>query len=99
VENAIKYGLKQVTEVCRIEITINQEQNNIFIRVKNNGSLFEDDLMEGLKSNRSYTNGFGIGLLNIDKRLKLMFGDTYGLTLYNTDEIAVAEIKIPYYKK
>jgi two-component system sensor histidine kinase YesM len=103
VENAIKYGLKQVVDVCRIEITINQEQNNIFIRVKNSGSLFEDGLMEKLNSNHACTNGFGIGLLNIDQRLKLMFGDTYGLTLYNTDEIAVAEIKIPYsnltYKK
>ncbi len=37
-----------------------------------------------------------IGLININERIKLMFGSDYGLQLYNEDDKAVAQIDIPY---
>ena len=67
--------------------------------VKNNGSQFEEDLLEKLRCAQVIPNGLGIGLLNIDKRLKLTYGQEYGLSLYNEGELAVARITIPYEKK
>ncbi len=42
------------------------------------------------------SRGSGIGLININERIKLMFGSDYGLQLYNEDDKAVAQIDIPY---
>ena len=66
------------------------------ILVKNSGSAFDDNLLELLRTERKQPNRSGIGLLNIDKRIKLLFGDAYGLSLYNEEDCAVAAIIIPY---
>lgn len=98
VENAIAYGLEECIEVCHIEVTVCLEEasRNLRIFVKNNGSLFEDGLLPKLYSHEAVSRGSGIGLININERVKLMFGSEYGLKLYNEDDRAVARIDIPY---
>lgn len=98
VENAVHYGLEENMDTCRIEVIVALEHSDstLHITVRNNGSQFEDDLLNKLRSSQVATGGFGIGLINIDERLKLMFGSSYGLTLYNEQEYAVAQITIPY---
>ncbi|MCD7906951.1 MAG: sensor histidine kinase, partial [Clostridium sp.] len=96
VENAIQYGLEQTTEECVILITAELTGTLFSLYVKNNGSQFEDHLLERLQTAEILPNGLGIGLLNIDKRLKLTFGPEYGLSLYNEGELAVARISIPF---
>ena len=98
VENAINYGLEESTELCSIGILIEHDRTDhtLVIHVKNDGSQFEEDLLLKLRSSQIKPNGFGIGLINIDERIKLMYGREYGLTLYNEDEKAVAEIRMPY---
>ena len=92
VENSINYGLEESTELCTIEITIEHqpESGTLTVLVKNDGSLFEDHLLEKLRSQEIKPHGFGIGLININERIKLMFGKDYGLTLYNENDWAVA---------
>lgn len=98
VENSINYGLEESTELCTIEITIEHqpESGTLTVLVKNDGSLFEDHLLEKLRSQEIKPHGFGIGLININERIKLMFGKDYGLTLYNENDWAVARIIMPY---
>ncbi|MGN1141528.1 MAG: sensor histidine kinase [Oliverpabstia sp.] len=95
VENSVRYALEQMTETCHITIRVFQEDENLSIQVRNNGSSFPENLLEQLRSKQIHAHGFGIGLLNIDKRLKLTFGNNYGLSLFNENEIAVAQIIIP----
>lgn len=97
-ENSINYGLEESTELCTIEITIEHqpESGTLTVLVKNDGSLFEDHLLEKLRSQEIKPHGFGIGLININERIKLMFGKDYGLTLYNENDWAVARIIMPY---
>lgn len=96
VENAINYVLEEVAEVCEIRILGHVEETDIQIQVVNNGSQFEDNLLEKLEQGVVVPHGFGIGLLNIHKRIQLIYGPEYGLTLYNSDEDhAVAQIRIP----
>ena len=65
--------------------------------VSNNGSQFPENLLEQLEKNEIEPHGFGIGLLNIDKRIKLQFGNEYGLYLYNEEleDLAVVQIRLP----
>lgn len=95
VENSVRYGLEEITETCHIAIRIFQEKQDLSIQVRNNGSSFPDNLLEQLKAKDVQTHGFGIGLVNIDNRLKLTFGKQYGILLFNDGDIAVAQITIP----
>lgn len=96
VENAIKYGLEEIVEQCRILISARRiGGKDLLIEVKNNGSYFEDHLLEKLKASERTAQGFGIGLINIDQRMKLLFGVNYGVLLYNKDGFAVAALRLP----
>ena len=99
IENAIRYGMEEMTETCHVELLGRHEDDKVLIRVKNNGSVFEEDLLEKLRSRKKQPNGFGIGLMNIDQRIRLLFGDTYGLELNNEDDCATADIHIPFQVK
>lgn len=97
VENAIHYSLEINTEDCNIYISSELSEEVVKIYVKNDGSEFADNLLDKLKTKEISPHGLGIGLVNIDARLKLTFGEEYGLTLYNEDNMAVAMISIPFH--
>ncbi len=90
-ENAIYYGLEESTDICHISLKAFRTQEFLVFQVKNSGSSFEEDLLEKLRTKEILPHGHGIGLLNIDKRLKLTYGDAYGLRLYNRDDLVLAE--------
>lgn len=96
VENAIHYSLEENTDDCYITIDIILEETNLVVYVTNSGSQFEPNLLEKLRHKEIVPNGLGLGLLNIHNRLKLTYGDAYGLSLYNKPNTAVAKITIPY---
>lgn len=104
-ENAIRYGLEESSETCYISISCREVLGLLIIRITNTGSSFEENFMEKLQSGQIQPHGFGIGLLNIHRRLQLTYGESYGLLLYNVEdketyeECAVAEIHIPCTKK
>ena len=97
VENAINYALEEMTEVCHIRIEGKRESGNVFLMVSNNGSQFPENLLDQLEKNEIEPHGFGIGLLNIDKRIKLQFGEAYGLYVYNEEleDLAVVQVCLP----
>lgn len=95
-ENSIKYGMENTIDTCRLIVDISRNGDIINITVSNEGSLFEDDLLDKLRSGEIQPHGHGIGILNIDRRIKLLFGEGYGLSIYNKDEFAVAQITLPY---
>lgn len=100
-ENAIRYGLEEISEVCHISIRASVKENVLLIEVKNNGSSFEEHLLEKLETEEIHPHGFGIGLLNIHKRLTLSYGKEYGLKLTNAEdeltgeEYAIVQISLP----
>ena len=99
IENAIRYGMEEMTDTCHVKLQIRHTEGQILIRVKNDGSSFENDLLEKLRQHDKEPGGFGIGLLNIDQRIRLLFGNSSGLVLMNEDDCATAEIYIPYQTK
>lgn len=97
VENAIQYGMEEIIEPCHICVTGREREDGcIVIEVKNNGSQLEENLLEKLEREEVTPRGFGIGLLNIHKRIQIIYGPDYGLELENEEEsYAVARVIVP----
>ncbi len=84
IENAIYHGIELMEEQGDIAIRITAEEENLFIRISDNG-LGMDELQllkvrSGLEDWRN-NDTRSIGLRNVNERIKLKFGDTYGLVI------------------
>ncbi|MDE5413456.1 sensor histidine kinase [Alkalihalobacterium chitinilyticum] len=77
VENAIKHGVKQLTDDSFILIRIRKHQENVTITVQDNGiGMTEERQLELGQEGVASKTGTGIGLYNLNRRLQMMYGDT-----------------------
>ncbi len=95
VENALKHAMEDTDEMCRIQVVIEEMEQDYEIRVSNTGSRFESDLLEKIRQKEIRPQGSGVGLTNIHSRLKLLYGEHYGLKFYNEKDMAVVMLSIP----
>lgn len=99
VENAFKHGHEETIEDGIIEINISDVNKNILISVRDNGKGIEEK--ELVKLVESFTNGnlsdkSSFGLYNIHQRLKLFYGDEFGLQIRSKLDVGtVIEFEIP----
>ncbi|CAM4078445.1 sensor histidine kinase [Lederbergia lenta] len=97
VENAIHYGLEMMMEPCSIHIRSIKKSNYFMLVVEDNGPGMDLDLLEKVKKGVVKTRGQGIGLTNIDERVKLSFGDQYGIHIESElDQGTKIFITLPY---
>ncbi|KLU73489.1 MAG: hypothetical protein RHS_0893 [Robinsoniella sp. RHS] len=95
VENAIFYGLETNVEACYIVLEAEIKGKVLHFYVKNTGSEMEENLLTKLIQEEIKPHGNGVGLMNIDRRVKMQYGEEYGLRMYNEEDYAVAELSIP----
>lgn len=80
-ENAIQYALEPKLEPCTIRLYARREDKGIRLTVEDNGPGMDEQLLDKLRNGEIHTRGKGIGLMNIDERIKLSFGEEYGLSI------------------
>lgn len=80
-ENAIHYALEPSVNPCRITLSCKETPSAFCVMVEDDGPGMPPDTLSRLRNGDLATSGNGIGLLNIDERIKLAFGDHYGLTI------------------
>ncbi len=83
-ENAIEHGVNFAGK-GKIRIRISREEDRLFIEVMNNGKLTDKDREKiaqllGEKDVRE-TRSVSLGIQNVNKRLKLLYGGGCGLTI------------------
>ncbi len=84
VENSIRYGLQEmIGGVCTITVKIEERGGeDILISIKDNGPGMEENYINRIMTgDYQPKGGTGIGLKNIEERLKILFGENYGLTI------------------
>ena len=47
--DGIRYGLEQSTQICRVQLSVRRQGAQLVLLVQNDGSLYEDDLLEKLR--------------------------------------------------
>lgn len=79
VENSINYGLEKMVDTCRIVLRVGAADGMVVITVEDNGPGMDVDVPDRQALGAIRPKGTGIGLKNIDDRLKTLFGPEYGL--------------------
>ena len=75
-----------------------KDGDNIVISVTDNGMGIPEEEIELLltNTNRVHKKGSGVGLINVNNRIKILFGDEYGLHIESElDEGTTVTITIP----
>lgn len=98
VENSIIHGLKNMRINGKIKIIGRRYDNNhLTIEVFDNGVGIDENKIKTIFSTESsYESTTGLGIQNVDSRIKHFFGNEYGINLISTKEVGTsAIIKIP----
>ncbi|MFG3199986.1 sensor histidine kinase [Streptomyces sp. NPDC048208] len=80
VENALKHGLEESAERGRITIIAEDEGTEARVVIEDNGVGMEPDRLRALLRGTAGPDT-GIGLSNVDRRLRQVYGDPYGLVI------------------
>lgn len=99
VENAIFHGIEPSEREGMITIKIYSEYDHIIFKVIDNGvgmslEQIEKLLSHSLKSEKSRFSGIGVN--NVNERIKLFFGEEYGIKVFSQPGMCTSvEIEIP----
>jgi len=80
-ENAIQYALEPTIGRSTIVVRAELAGERLLISVEDDGPGIPPDILEKLRSGEIKARGKGIGMLNIDERIKIAFGESYGLRI------------------
>lgn len=97
VENCIKHSYKNKDKL-HIAIDIFSANNELNIKVKDNGAGIKkerlNEIINSLESDNLESES--IGVINVHRRLKLIFGDNYGLNIDSKEDVGtIVSILLP----
>ena len=80
VENCFKHGFKNITSGGSIEISIWKEEEFICFSVYDNGAGITPEKLNKLQTELKSDSAAGIGIMNTNNRLKIVYGALCGIT-------------------
>ncbi|MDJ1485606.1 histidine kinase [Cytophagaceae bacterium YF14B1] len=87
IENAFKHGIQSTIEPSWIQINIHVVESTLIFKIENSKPLrFASDVAQG-----------GIGLLNVRRRLELLYPDAFKLQVHNQATIFSVELTVELY--
>ncbi|MBO5522727.1 MAG: sensor histidine kinase [Roseburia sp.] len=95
IENAILYGVDQSLTGCRICVSAIEKEDDICIRVADDGPGMLPEELEAVRNFTIVPKGHGIGLKNIYERLKITYKNSEFLIDSKLGEGTVVIIRIP----
>ena len=98
-ENAIYHGCASAEDDGIIRVTAYREGEDLLIDVEDNGLGMRPELAASLLDEdrpELPTGGSGIGVRNVHQRIRLTFGEGYGLTILSEpDEGTLVRVRLP----
>ncbi len=82
VENAIMHGIAKNSKIkeCHITIEIQRELEDVVFHITDDGSGMTREQLERIFEQNTYKSTHGYGVQNINFRIKLYFGEQYGVS-------------------
>lgn len=99
VENAIIHGIVPARRFCTLTIQAFQENSNIIFKIIDDGvGIATENLkfLQGTLINSNYIVSSGIGLCNVNQRIKIIYGcDEYGCMIDSNGITTTVTVTIP----
>ncbi|NNV03170.1 MAG: sensor histidine kinase [Brevibacillus sp.] len=97
VENAIYHGIEPLADQGRITVSAERSDGDILFRVRDNGLGIPPHVLEQIGSGQIKSkDGSGVGIKNVHERIRLFFGEAYGLSIESDEETGTTvTIRIP----
>lgn len=100
IENAFEHGVSYVTNVQRGLIRISSKHCGSYftISVYNNGAPCDPTILQNLchqLETETFPDDNHIGLVNVNARIKLLFGEQYGCTITSDNTGTICTLKLP----
>ena len=95
IENAIYHGINGLVDDGEIVVSVTEDGDDVVFSVRDNGTgMTEEQIKAVLSKERS--DRAGIGVKNVNDRLKIYFGEEYGITIHSVpDEGTQVLIRMP----
>lgn len=94
VENAVSHGLEGKLGYGTVRIVVENSDRTLFLRVRDDGVGIPDEQVERLNRQFSENAGpaaeqqrGGIALRNVNSRIRLVFGEDYGLRVFSAEGV------------
>lgn len=95
IENSINHGLDLMVEEGRIDVRVRFDGDDIVFSVQDNGVGMSPEQLEAIMQHGP-TDRTGIGIKNVNDRLKIYFGRNYGLSITSEPDVGTCvEIRMP----
>ena len=111
VENAVKHGIEKSRRNGVIRLSAYREDSHVVFQVVDNGIGMKPEELEALnlrlqkdalinEGNSTGAAGKSIGLENVNRRIKLLYGSTYGVEIESSyDEYTRVIVRLPVDQK
>lgn len=101
IENAVKYGFRACQHML-VEIRISITLNQLAIIIANDGTEIDEQSLSEIREMLASTSNCSqhTGLYNVNRRIQLMYGESYGLEIMSKhQEGTTVKIILPIHKK
>ena len=100
-ENAVVHGFNDAAKGCQIEILVTNWEEKLKIVVKDNGKGMTEEEQKQLQKqiDEEIQSGKNIGMANVNQRIRLFYGEEYGIQMESRQgEGTEVEIILPIRK-
>ncbi|MBC9713808.1 histidine kinase [Streptomyces sp. TRM66268-LWL] len=102
VENAVKHGLEDSRDKCRISISAQDEGAEALVVIEDDGVGMDPALLRRILAGEQLPQGAGsngLGLSNVDDRLRQVYGDDHGLVIETGQGAGMKiTVRVPKYR-
>ena len=106
IENAIYHGLETKLDKGLVNIKTQLTDKLLLIEIRDDGVGAGQKILDRvnssfrnwkiIKTEKNEAEGMGIALTNVNSRIKMMYGEEYGLHMYSTENVgSMIEILLP----
>lgn len=104
IENAINYAKGMAGKKLKLKIGTKRVKENLIIEIEDNGIGMSEEIIKKIKLSMGQkdikgkrTNKISIGINNVDQRIKLNYGENYGVKIDSQDGLGTkVKLTIPF---
>lgn len=99
VENSMNHGFDSMNKQCEIAVVAVRINDELAIVIRDNGCGIKAERLKEIKDilhGKDGHDGIGIGISNVNKRIKLIYGEKFGVDIFSGTGNTQVIIHLPY---